>query len=204
MASLFSLALIATACGSDDSSGESGETGSTTGSTATEGSTGEDAMNTTAGGGGTLTFGAEQEPECMDWINICAGSSWGAWMVLYQTLPRAYDFAQEGEGWVYEPSILLEGEAEVTENPQTVTYKINPDAVWDDGTPITCKDFIYTWDQVANGTDVYDPTGYSSVSGVEATDDRTCVATFSAPYAGWKKLFGGNYGVQPAHLLEGP
>ena len=33
----------------------------------------------------------------------------------------------------------------VTTNPQTITYTINPKAVWQDGTPINADDFIYNW-----------------------------------------------------------
>ena len=183
---VLSFSLIAAACGSDDS--ETSEGATTTGA-GTEEST---APATTAGGGGTITIGAEQEPDCMDWIASCAGSSWGSWMAGYQTMPRAYDFVKEGEGWVYKPSILLAGEPEVTAGAKpVVTYKLNPKAVWSDKTPITCKDFIYTWEQIAKGEDIYDPTGYTDIESVVATDDTTCVTTFAKPYAGWKALFGG-------------
>jgi len=30
--------------------------------------------------GGTLVIGAEQEPDCFDWVGQCGGSQWGAWM----------------------------------------------------------------------------------------------------------------------------
>ncbi len=33
----------------------------------------------------------------------------------------------------------------ITQDPFTITFKINPDAVWDDGSPITSKDFDFTW-----------------------------------------------------------
>lgn len=188
------VALIGAACGSDSS--EDGE--------ASTGTTAAAEANATAGGGGTLTLGAEQEPDCMDWIGTCAGSSWGSWMVNYQTLPRSFEFVKEGEDWVYKPSVLLAGEPTVKAGAKPeVTYKLNPEAVWDDGTQITCKDYIYTWEQVAKGTDVYDPSGYTDIESVTATDDTTCVVTFAKPYAGWKALFGGQYGVQPSHLLAG-
>jgi len=36
--------------------------------------------------------------------------------------------------------------AEITNSsPQTVVYKIKPEAVWDDGTPIDAADFTYAW-----------------------------------------------------------
>ncbi len=46
--------------------------------------------------GGTLTIGAEQEPDCTDWINTCGGSSWGYWTMGVTTLPRSFDTKPDG------------------------------------------------------------------------------------------------------------
>ena len=43
-------------------------------------------------------------------------------------------------------------------SPQTVVYKINPKAVWSDGTPITADDFIYNW-QAQSGNPAYTDVG---------------------------------------------
>ena len=140
---LVGVALIAAACGSSTS------TKSTTASTV--------ANNSAAGGGGVLTLGAEQEPDCADWVGTCAGSSWGAWSMQYQTMPRVFDFVDEGGVWKYKPSALMAGEPTVVTSPkQVVTYKLNPKAVWSDLKPITCTDFKYTWTQIATGKDIYD------------------------------------------------
>ncbi|MGH9123540.1 MAG: ABC transporter substrate-binding protein [Acidimicrobiales bacterium] len=137
----------------------------------------------------------------MDWISTCAGSSWGVWTVETNTMPRAYDFAANGQ---YEPSILLTGEAAVKTSPQqVVTYHLNPRAVWSDGQPITSQDFQYTWDQIAHGQGIADPSGYNDIASVDDSDPVTVVVTFSQPYADWRKLFGGAYGLLPSHLLEG-
>ena len=45
--------------------------------------------------GGDLVIGAEQEPDCMDWIDQCAGNAWGYWMWA-QTMPRAFDVVRNG------------------------------------------------------------------------------------------------------------
>jgi peptide/nickel transport system substrate-binding protein len=83
-----------------------------------------------------------------------------------------------------------------------VTYHINPRAVWDDGQPITSRDFRYTWDQVAHGKDVNDRTGYQDIGSVDGSDPHTAVVTFAQTFADWKYLFGGLYGIFPSHLLE--
>jgi peptide/nickel transport system substrate-binding protein len=81
----------------------------------------------------------------------------------------------------------------VTNNPQVITYNINPKAVWQDGTPINADDFIYNW-QTQSGnpsyTDVgkqaYQPagtTGYNqiaSVTGSNPPDGAKCQAGSAA------------------------
>lgn len=155
--------------------------------------------------GGTLAIGAEQEPDCLDWISSCAGSSWGAWMALYNTLPQAYRFEPgTGGAYNYVPTSLLTGEPTLQTSPkQIVTYKLNPKAVWSDGVQITAADFQYTYDEIVNGTDIYDTTGYASVESVTAPDPQTVVVTYAEPYASWKALFSGGYGLMPSHILTG-
>ncbi|MCU1346878.1 MAG: ABC-type dipeptide transport system, periplasmic component [Acidimicrobiia bacterium] len=151
----------------------------------------------------TITIGASQEWGCADWINICAGSAYGAWAFLYQTMPRAMDVVSDGDGWKYAASPLLAGEPQVSNSPtQTVTYKINPKAVWSDGQPITSTDFKYTWDQIVNGTKIYDPSGYLQIASVDDSKPDTAVVTYKAPYAPWRAMFS-NYGIFPSHLLQG-
>jgi peptide/nickel transport system substrate-binding protein len=212
VALLVTAGLVAAACGSD--SDEANTTTAPAGSDAPAPTDAPDAPAPTdaaepvatepapeAAAGGTLIVGAEQEPDCADWVGSCGGSSWGYWMMNVTTMPRAFDVTSSNE---VVPSNILAGEPELVTSPsQEVTYKINPDAVWSDGTPITCADFEYTWDQVANGTDIYDQTGYNKISGVDASDPATCVVSFSDTYADWKGLFSAGYGIMPAHLLEG-
>jgi peptide/nickel transport system substrate-binding protein len=212
------LSLIAAACGSDDDGDSSTEISTVDSASAetsppdTEPVTTEatETPDTTAPAesevpeGGTLVIGAEQEPDCVDWISTCAGSSWGFWMMGASTMPRAFDTIKDGDDWVPVASNLLTGEPELVTDPkQVVTYSINPDAVWSDGEPITSSDFKYTWDQIVTGADIYDTTGYADIESVDDSDPATAVVTFSKPYAGWKGLFGSGFGIYPSHILEG-
>jgi peptide/nickel transport system substrate-binding protein len=186
----FSLLTAAAACGDDDD----------------DGADEEPAADQEVPEGGTLVIGAEQEAECLDFMAPCGSSSWGVWTVGYNTLPASFDIVQGGDQWVYEPSILLAGEPELQEDPQIVTYQIAEEAVWSDETPITCADFVYTWDQVANDDSIFDRTGYQDIGSVDCPEGdagKTVVVNFDQSYAGWRQLFGGNYGVLPAHILEG-
>lgn len=155
--------------------------------------------------GGELVIGAEQEPDCADWIATCAGSIWGSYIMQTPTLPSVFQTRQVDDEWVPVPSDLVTGEpvAEVADDgTQTITYSINPDAVWSDGEPITSADFEYTALQVRDGDDIFDKTGYDRISSIDASDPQTVVITLSSAYAGWRTLFS-VYGLMPAHLLQG-
>lgn len=185
-------AMIAAACGGGNDGGE-------------EPGAGEETTDTTgaeeeAEKGGTAVFGAEQEPDCADWIASCAGASWGTYTMAAHTMPRPFNFDPKTSELV--PSELLDGEPKLEEGPpQKVTYKINPDAVWSDGTPITSADFKYTWEQIVNGKDIYDKTGYDQITSVDDSKPKEVVVTFKTQYAAWKPLFGGFYGIYPKHLV---
>jgi peptide/nickel transport system substrate-binding protein len=154
---------------------------------------------------GEIVIGAEQEPDCADWVSSCAGSSWGVYTMQEETMPRVFDVLQRGGQWTYVPSPLLAGPPALTTvgGAQVVTYRLNPNAVWSDRVPITSTDFRYTWDQIAHGTSIYDRTGYDRIATVDDRDPHTAVVTFQQPYAGWRQLFGGVYGIYPSHLLAG-
>jgi peptide/nickel transport system substrate-binding protein len=156
--------------------------------------------------GGTLTIGAEQEPECADSMNTCGGSSWGYWMMNVTTLPRLYATAKEGENWVLKPTDLVDGEPKVETTPkQKVTIKLTNKGVWSNGDPITSADLKYSWEQIAgpDAKDVYDATGYNKIESVETPDAQTFIMNFKEPYADWKNLFGAGYGFVPSKILAG-
>lgn len=186
---LAALALFASACGSDSDDGDNA------------------APDESVPTGGTLVIGAEQEPDCVDFIGSCGGSTWGDYMVKEQTLPSAMIFVRgENNDYSYKHSIVLSEEPVLETTPvQKITYKINPKAVWSDGVPITAADFKYTWDQIANGTDVYDKTGYDLIAGVDDSNPASPVVTFKEgkTFADWKSLFTANYGIYPSHVLIG-
>lgn len=77
-----------------------------------------------------------------------------------------------------------------TSNGMTVTYDIAPEAVWEDGTPITAADFAATWSAALNTPGSITTTGYDQITAVDAgTSDKQVVATFKSVYAPYKTLF---------------
>ncbi|WP_027928515.1 ABC transporter family substrate-binding protein [Amycolatopsis benzoatilytica] len=96
--------------------------------------------------------------------------------------------------------------AEITStNPQTVVYKLNPKAVWSDGTPFSADDFIYNW-KVQNGKDCKDcaaasSAGYDQLKSVTGSDGgKTVTAVFDKPFTDWKVLWSSGGAMYPAHL----
>ena len=72
-----------------------------------------------------------------------------------------------------------------TEPKQIVTYKLNPKATWDDGTPITEADFEAQW-KALSGTNpafhIASSNGYEKIeSVVKGADDKEVVVTFRRP-----------------------
>lgn len=110
-------------------------------------------------------------------------------------------------GW-YNPQLALyDGEGNYTPNPDyiddvkedkkgentVVTFKVNKDATFNDGTPIDWKAFENTW-RFNNGKDedvqVNATDGFERITSVEkGATDKDVVVTFDGPYPWWQGLF---------------
>lgn len=88
---------------------------------------------------------------------------------------------------------------------QTVTYALNPKAVWTDGKSVTANDFISMWN-ASNGTNkafaVISSVGYEKMeSVVQGKTKFDVIVTFRETYADWQPLFGA---LKPASLTATP
>jgi peptide/nickel transport system substrate-binding protein len=143
--------------------------------------------------GGSAVFGAEQWPQCLNIITSCTTSTWMQIVGPQPTLPKLQSVDAKGN-FVKSPLLTdlpsLENGG-VTQNPFTVTYKLNPKAVWDDGTPITSADVEFTRKAILNTTGSIGPVGYDKITSIDTSDPATVKIAFSEPYADWMDLFGG-------------
>ncbi len=111
--------------------------------------------------------------------------------VLGATMP--FLFLGDAHG-VLQPNPAYLQKAEVTgTNPQVVTYTLNPNARWSDGTTFSWQDFETNW-RVGNGTNpaytVSGTTGTEDISSVaRGAGENEVVVTFAKPYGDWKGLF---------------
>ena len=190
--------LVAAAC----SSGKSSDNGKTVSTSFADCDTKPNACN---GGktkaGGTLTYTIEKT--ITGWnLNDTDSNTFDFAEVLDGVLPNVFNVNPDFSV-VLNTDMMVSAEQTST-SPQTVTYKIKPDATWDDGTPISADDFVYAW-QTQNGNDCKDcaaasTAGYDQMKSVTGSDNgKTVTVVYNTPYTDWKQPFGGLY---PAHVAK--
>lgn len=90
--------------------------------------------------------------------------------------PETATFAESG------PNAMVTGWT-ISDDGLVYTFSLRQDKFWSDGTPVTAKDFVYSFDAIASGQ--LQNTLYGSiletVASMTAPDDYTLVATIKAP-----------------------
>jgi peptide/nickel transport system substrate-binding protein len=213
LALLFSLALIAAACGGDDESdtaegGDDTETEETTDDTAEEAADEETTDDTAAEGGsegGTLIWAHEQEPPDMhlDDPNNNLTITSNVRSALVEGL-----FGIDATTSYY-PELLAD-EPTLTQNDDgtvTINYVLRDGLQWSDGTPLTASDVEYTHNIWTEGCEteadgsivdgagdgcVYlagSRLGYELVTNFEVTSDTEFTIDMASFFAGWKGMY---------------
>jgi peptide/nickel transport system substrate-binding protein len=144
--------------------------------------------------GGSITIISEKKIQ--NWnVGDADGNTLDTSFIMNAILPTPFVALPDNTyGW--NKNLLSEEPKVTSDNPQTIQYKIKKEAVWNDGTPITYKDFQMHW-KFANGTACEkctppDTTGYESIESIEGSDgDKTATVKFKAGeiYPDWKSLF---------------
>lgn len=191
LALLVVLSLVAAACGGGGDTGDAGTDSG--GETTTEAKIEERAP------GGTLVYGADQEPTGFNG-NTSKDNGTSVKNVLenlfFYAVKAKPDFGLEFTGLDGEPKV-------VSESPQTVEWVLNKDAVWSDGSPVTTDDIKYFFDtQEAKDPskvteenpkgyihDVASHVGYDQITKLDVVDKKTFRATFDPPYSDFRGLW---------------
>jgi peptide/nickel transport system substrate-binding protein len=151
--------------------------------------------------GGNLRLGLDAFPENFNPLQIDGNSADSAGM-LKASMPRAFQIAADG-------SMTLDTDyftgAELTgNNPQVVTWTINPKAVWSDGSPITWEDIAAQIHSTSGQDKAFasaSPNGSDRVASVtRGVDDRQAIMTFAKPYAEWRGMLSGNTMLLPKSM----
>lgn len=93
----------------------------------------------------------------------------------------------------------------LSEDGKTITVKLNPNARWTDGMPVTAGDVVFTYEMIMS--DQNTPNSRypyeEQVESVTAADDQTVVIQMKGPFAAWlATLFVGSSSVLPEHILR--
>ena len=81
----------------------------------------------------------------------------------------------------------------VSEDLISITYKLKPDLIWSDGTPVTADDVVFTWQYCTTPeTGCTSAYVFAGVTNVEAVDPQTIRITFEGPTPYPYGPFGGN------------
>jgi len=145
--------------------------------------------------------------------NTGAANSLQNTMVLSTVQPSPFFFDRVDGRIVLKRDGDLMDSVEVTStDPLQVVWKIRPEAVWSDATPVSCKDFHLQWlaatsQLTRTGEDgaqarIWDtsPTGYEHISKHTCADSgKTVITDFSTPFADYRSLYAF---MVPAHILE--
>lgn len=189
VATAAALALVLTSCGSGGGNGDGGVMG------ADQVGVGVNDINSVPRDqlrdGGDLSWPLDQIPDNFNALHI-DGTLLENIEVMEALMPGAFVVQPDASVEVdkdYFTSIELTGQ-----DPQQITYTINPDATWNDGTPLTWRDLQSQW-QALNGTNdaflAADTTGYEDIESVErGTNDKQAVVTFARTFGEWRSLFG--------------
>lgn len=151
--------------------------------------------------GGVLKYGADQEPTGFN-DNTSSDNGTSVQNVVIRVLPNTYyvhpDFTVQ-----YDKELLSEEpKAETVNGKQVVTFKVKPEAIWSDGTPINSDDFLYLWKSITSkGFDVATTAGFDQIESItgQGSDKKTVVVTFSKPFTDWQSLF---TNILPAHFMK--
>ena len=85
----------------------------------------------------------------------------------------------------------------------SVTWKMRNDVQWQDGTPVTADDAVFTWEAISNpDTGSWIP-GSDYIDSVEKVDQYSFVVNYNTIYPGYLTQFGGEQlAIWPAHYCK--
>jgi peptide/nickel transport system substrate-binding protein len=140
--------------------------------------------------GGTLRWAVDGMPATFNTFHADADMQTS--QIATATLPSL--FTVDGRGRPQRnPDYLLSAKVVQRAPQQVVEYKLNPKAVWSNGTPVTAADFIAQWKALGGSETAFwaaHNDGYNRIAGVEqGADERKVRVTFATPLSTWQSLF---------------
>ncbi|MBT1178116.1 ABC transporter family substrate-binding protein [Bifidobacterium vespertilionis] len=141
--------------------------------------------------GGTLTLAITEIGPDFNALSVNGNTTYMSAIWKYY-MPTIWDYSVDGSEATPNTNFVTKVE-ETSSDPETIKFTINDKATWNNGTPITWKDFYSTW-KVSNGeSNKFSPaitTGYDSIESVKAGDnDKEAVVTFKNKFYPYQAVF---------------
>ncbi|WP_079051274.1 ABC transporter family substrate-binding protein [Streptomyces curacoi] len=141
--------------------------------------------------GGILTWPVYVIQENLNFLHVDgAGADTGR--IMKSMMPVIMKSDAQGNARP-DPDYLEAAEVSMANGHQRVTYRINPEARWSDGSPITYRDFQANWKAQNGKSEGYRParrTGYDLLSRVSrGATGRDVIVDFASPFGEWRSLF---------------
>jgi peptide/nickel transport system substrate-binding protein len=145
---------------------------------------------------GSVVFGAEQEPPCLNGFLEGCNNTWTSWTAGIAL----------GSPYIVYPDFSIRpymGTAKLLKKrPFTVRVTLNKKAKWSDGKPVSANDLIFTWRTYNNPNwEAAGRAGWELITKAKKNNAKTVTFTFSKPYAPWKVMLASS--LYPQHALQG-
>jgi peptide/nickel transport system substrate-binding protein len=164
--------------------------------------------------GGSITWIVNAKPG--GWFAYSPeGGSVYTIQMLHGIYPYTGQWEPDGKTYKYNMDLLAEEPELLGESPFRYQFKFRPEAVWDDGTPITADDWIVSWKMSTSAAEGHctgcrpRSTGKAdSIESVEGSDNgKTVTVTLKDGQAdpewfGWFSAHSIGGGLMPAHIAK--
>ncbi|GHF43821.1 hypothetical protein GCM10018790_21820 [Kitasatospora xanthocidica] len=145
--------------------------------------------------GGVLRWAVDGVPAT---LNVYQGAATADSALIAHALYPSLFRPDEHGRLVPDPDYLESAESTPPgQRPQVVTYRLNPHAVWSDGSPLSAADLAAQRAALSGLDPAYRglrPAGYDAVDSVaQGAGPHEVRVTFRQPYAEWRSLFGPLY-----------
>lgn len=142
--------------------------------------------------GGTLNIAAGYGPNDVGNWNTAQANTADVEVLDFLAPTLGQPAIADAEGnWVVDPNFAESIEL-TSEDPQVVNVKLNPDAVFEGGDPITASDYEALFAALSGEDPAYEiasSAGYEEVSDFEVVSDTEFNVTFGSVYADWPAMF---------------
>ncbi|WP_078891359.1 ABC transporter family substrate-binding protein [Streptomyces sp. NRRL S-350] len=141
--------------------------------------------------GGTLRWAVDRTPAT---LNVYQGAATADSALIAHALYPSLFRPDEHGRLAPDPDYLAGAESTPPgQQPQVVTYRLNPRAVWSDGTPLRAADLAAQRAALSGLDPAYrggHPAGYDAIDSItQGADPHEVRVTFRRPYAEWRSLF---------------